>query len=155
MLNITEQTNSPKILSDNKKIKDALKTITDIQENLKELVNNQRDDSSVISNKIKTAEEEIAKNEVKINEHIELEKKIEHSVEELWKLVLRNTLYQIMPVTMSVYNISFPTQLFSTPKYSQNLEKNLSATSIILMNRYSTSVQEVKECILSGITLLQ
>ena len=34
-----------------------------------------------------------------------------------------------------VYNISFPTQLFSIPKYYQNLEKNLSATSVISMNQ--------------------
>ena len=54
--------------------------------NLKDSVNTQRDDSSIISNKIKTDEEEIVKNQIKINEHIELKKKIEHSVEELWKL---------------------------------------------------------------------
>ena len=54
-------------------------------ENLKESVNTQRDDSSIISNKIKTDEEEIAKNQIKINEYIELKKKIEQSVEELWK----------------------------------------------------------------------
>ena len=85
--NITEQTNSTKILSDNKEIKNALKTITETQENLQKSVNNQRDDSSIISNKIKTVEEEIAKNQVKINEYTELENKIEQSVEELWKLV--------------------------------------------------------------------
>ena len=85
--NMTEQANSPKILSDNKEIKNALKTITETQENLTQSVNTQRDDSSIISNKIKTVEEEIAKNQIKINEHIELEKKTEHSVEELWKLV--------------------------------------------------------------------
>ena len=43
--NITEQANSRKILLDNNEIKDALKTITEIQKNLKELVNAQRDDS--------------------------------------------------------------------------------------------------------------
>ena len=85
--NITEQANSSKILSDNKEIENALETITETQQNLKESVNTQRDDSSIISNKIKTVEEEIAKNQVKINEHIELEKKIGHSVEKLWKLV--------------------------------------------------------------------
>ena len=85
--NIMEQINSPKVLSDNKEIKDELETITETQENLKEAVSTQRHDSSVISNKIKTVEEQIAKNQVKINKHIELKKKIEHSVEELWKLV--------------------------------------------------------------------
>ena len=89
--NITEQANSPKILSHNLEIKDTPKTITETQENLKESVNTPRDDSSIISNKIKTFEEEIAKNQVKINEYIELEKKIEDSVEELWKLVGTNT----------------------------------------------------------------
>ena len=63
------------------------------------MVNTQRDDSSIISNKIKTVEEEIAKNQIKINEHIELEKKTEHSVEELWKLVegtdTENKWYQV------------------------------------------------------------
>ena len=54
--NITEQVNSPKILSDNKKIKNVLKTITETEENLKESVNTQRDNSSIISNKIKTVE---------------------------------------------------------------------------------------------------
>ena len=54
-----------------------------------------------------------------------------------------------------VYNISFPTQLFGIPEYSQNLEKNLSATSIILINRYSTYVQEIKECISPVITVSQ
>ena len=80
-------------------IKDALKTITETQENLKESVNTQREDSSIISNKIKTVEEEIAKSEVKINEHIELEKKIEHCVEGFWKLVeatsTENKWYQV------------------------------------------------------------
>ena len=85
--NITEEADSPKILSVNKTIKNALKSITETQENLKESVNAQRKDSSIISNKIETAEEEIAKNQVKINKHSELEKKIEHTVEELWKLV--------------------------------------------------------------------
>ena len=46
-----------------------------------------------------------------------------------------------------VYNISFPTQLFSIPEYYKNLEKNLSVTSIILMNRYSTYVQEEKNAL--------
>ena len=87
--NITEQANSSKILSDNKEITNALKTIKETQENLKESINTWRDDSSIISNKIRTVEEEIGKNQVKINEHIELEKKIELSVEELWKLVER------------------------------------------------------------------
>ena len=82
-----EQVNSPKLLSDNKEIKDELETITEAQENLKHAVSTQRHDSSIISNKIKTVEEEIAKNQVKINKHIELKKTIEHSVEELWKLV--------------------------------------------------------------------
>ena len=81
--NITEQGNSPKIFSDNKEIKNALEAITETQENLKESVNTQRDGSSKITNKIKTVEEEILTNHVKINEYIELEKKIEHSVEEL------------------------------------------------------------------------
>ena len=81
--NITEQANSPKIFSDNKEIKNALEAITETQENLKESVNTQRDGSSKITNKIKTVEEEIPTNHVKINEYIELEKKIEHSVEEL------------------------------------------------------------------------
>ena len=58
--NITEQANSPKILSDNKKIKNALKTITETQENLKDSVNTQRDDSSITSNKIKSVEEELS-----------------------------------------------------------------------------------------------
>ena len=97
--NITEQANSSKILSDNKEITNALKTIKETQENLKELINTWRDDSSIISNKIRTVEEEIGKNQVKINEHIELEKKIELSVEELWKLVERtdteNKWYQV------------------------------------------------------------
>ena len=75
--NITEQANSTKIVSDNKEIKNALKTITETLENLKESVSTQRDDSSAISNKIKTVEEGIAKNQIKINEHIELEKKLE------------------------------------------------------------------------------
>ena len=48
-----------------------------------------------------------------------------------------------------VYDISFPTQLSSIPEYYQNLEKSPSATSIILMNQYSTYVQEVKECTLT------
>ena len=61
--------------------------ITETQENLKELLNTQRNDSSIISSKIKTVGEEIAKNQVEINEHTELEKKIEHSVEKLWELV--------------------------------------------------------------------
>ena len=65
--NITEQANSLKIRSDNKEIKDPLKAMTETQENLKELVNTQRDDSSIISNKIKTDEEEIAKSQEKIN----------------------------------------------------------------------------------------
>ena len=60
------------------------KTITETQENLNESVNTQRDDSSVISSKIKTVEEEAAKSQAKINEHIKLEKKIEQSIEELW-----------------------------------------------------------------------
>ena len=90
--NITEQANSPKILLHNLEIKDTLKTITETQENLKETVNTPCDDSLIISNKIKTFEDEIAKNQVKINEYIELEKKIEDSVEEkLWKLVVTNT----------------------------------------------------------------
>ena len=71
-------------------MKNALKTITETQENLKQSVNTQRDDRSIISNKIKTVEEEIAKNQVKINEHIELEKKIEHSIDESWKNVEGN-----------------------------------------------------------------
>ena len=75
--NITEQANSTKIVSDNKEIKNGLKTITETLENLKESVSTQRDDSSVISNKIKTVEEGIAKNQIKINEHTELEKKLE------------------------------------------------------------------------------
>ena len=83
IFNITEEANSPKILSDNKGIKNTLITITETQENLKESVNTQRDDGSIITNKIKTVEEEIAKNQVKISEHIELENKIEHSIEEL------------------------------------------------------------------------
>ena len=81
--NITEQANSPKILLDNNEIKDALKTMTEIQKNLKESVNTQRDDRSFVSNKIKTVEEEVAKNQVKTNEDIQLENKIEHSVKEL------------------------------------------------------------------------
>ena len=85
--NITEQANSPKILLDNNEIKDALKTMTEIQKNLKESVNTQRDDRSFVSNKIKTVEEEVAKNQVKTNEDIQLENKIEHSVKELGKLV--------------------------------------------------------------------
>ena len=52
--NITGQQSSLKIPSDNKEIKNALKTIKETQENLKESVNTQRDDSSIISNKIKT-----------------------------------------------------------------------------------------------------
>ena len=51
-VNITEQANSAEMLSDNKEIKDALKTITETQENPKEPVNTQRDDSSIISNKM-------------------------------------------------------------------------------------------------------
>ena len=47
----------------------------------------------------KTVEEEIAKKQVKINGHMELEKKIEHSVEELWKLAegtgIENKWYQV------------------------------------------------------------
>ena len=81
--NITEQANSPKILLDNNEIKNALKTMTEIQKNLKESVNTQRDDRSFVSNKIKTVEEEVAKNQVKTNEDIQLENKIEHSVKEL------------------------------------------------------------------------
>ena len=73
--------------------------ITETQENLKELLNTQRNDSSIISSKIKTVGEEIAKNQAEINEHIELEKKIEHSVEELWELVegidTKNKWYQV------------------------------------------------------------
>ena len=52
--NFTGQRSSLKIPSDNKEIKNALKTIKETQENLKESVNTQRDDSSIISNKIKT-----------------------------------------------------------------------------------------------------
>ena len=74
--NIKEQANSPKILLDNKEIKNALKTITETQENLTQSVNTQRDDSSIISNKIKTVEEEIGKNQVKINEHIDWKRKL-------------------------------------------------------------------------------
>ena len=52
-----------------------------------------------MSNKIKTVEKEIAKNQVKSYEHTELEKKIEQSVEELWKLVevtdAENKWYQV------------------------------------------------------------
>ena len=63
------------------------------------MVNTQRDDNSIISNKIETIKEKIAKNQVKINEHIELEKKTELSVEELWKLVegtdTENKWYQV------------------------------------------------------------
>ena len=43
------------------------------------------DCSSIISNKINNIEEGIAPNQIKINEQLELEKKIEHSVAELWK----------------------------------------------------------------------
>ena len=81
--NITEEANSRKIISDSKGIKNTLITITETQENLKESVNTQRDDGLIITNKIKTVEEEIAKNQVKISEHIELENKTEHSIEEL------------------------------------------------------------------------
>ena len=53
----------------------------------------------MISNKIRTDEEGIAKNQVKINEHIKLEQKIEHSIEEIWKLVestnTENKWYQV------------------------------------------------------------
>ena len=63
--NITEEANSPKILSDNKGVKNTLITITETQENLKESVNTQRDDGSIITNKIKTIEQEIAKNQVR------------------------------------------------------------------------------------------
>ena len=49
----------------------------------------------------------------------------------------------------------FPNTVIFYSGYYQNLEKNLSVTLVILMNRYSTYVQEVKECTLSVITLLQ
>ena len=37
---------------------------------------------------------------------------------------------------LCVCNITFLTQLYSIPEYSQNLRENLSATPIILMNWY-------------------
>ena len=46
---ITEQPYSLKVLSENKEIKQPVKTITEITENLKESLNTQRDDNSVIS----------------------------------------------------------------------------------------------------------
>ena len=55
----------------------------EIQEPLKESGNTQRDNRLIISNKIKNVEEEIVKSQIKMNEHIQLEKKFEYSIEEL------------------------------------------------------------------------
>lgn len=48
----------------------------EIQESLKESGNTQHDNRSIISNKIKNVEEEIVKSQIKMNEHIQLEKKL-------------------------------------------------------------------------------
>ena len=117
--NTTEQLDSPKTLWINKKIKEALKTIRETIENLKELVNTQRDYSSIIPNKIKNVEEEMATNQIKINEYIELEKKTEHSVEELWNLIESND------TANKWYQVERKGNLFTLKNNHSNVSQNL------------------------------
>ena len=70
-----------------KKSKEAVENISKAQEDLEKSFDTYQNNSTIITNKINNFEKEITQNQTKINEQLELGKKTEQSVNELWKLI--------------------------------------------------------------------
>ena len=73
-----------------KKAKVGVENISKAQDDLKKSFDVYQNNSTIITDKIKDFEKEIAQNQTKINEQLELGKKIEQSVNELWRLIDNN-----------------------------------------------------------------